>query len=92
MSLSTTLISASPLLLQGAHRADFINAFPRSGRFPQGLKPVLFQNINGTSKFVPFPKPTYETSSRNDGISSYFVKILSYVIDIALGRAASGSL
>ncbi len=30
---------------------------------PQGLKPALFQHLNGTAEAVPYPKPIYETSS-----------------------------
>jgi hypothetical protein len=28
---------------------------------PQGLKPALFAPLSGTTKVMPFPKPTFET-------------------------------
>ncbi len=33
---------------------------------PQGLKPALFQALNGTAEAVPYPKPVYESSEEAD--------------------------
>jgi hypothetical protein len=44
-------------------RDGFINAFRLRRRVPPGLKPAFFHALNGTAKAMPYPKPTYETSS-----------------------------
>ncbi|MGO9864984.1 MAG: 7,8-didemethyl-8-hydroxy-5-deazariboflavin synthase CofG [Terriglobales bacterium] len=41
----------------------FINALPLGKRFPQGLKPAIFNGLNGTAEAVPYPKPIHETRS-----------------------------
>ena len=49
-------------------RTGFIDAFPLGRHVPQGLKPAFFRALKGTAEAVPYPKPIYETSSRDGGV------------------------
>jgi len=46
-------------------RACFKNAFQVGQRIPQGLKPAFLLAHGGTAEAVPYPKPIFETRSRN---------------------------
>jgi len=46
-------------------KADFADDLAGRERSPQGLKPTSLRDPNGTAEAVPYPKPAYETASKD---------------------------
>jgi hypothetical protein len=62
----------------------FQNAFQVWRRIPQGLKPAFLLAYGGTAEAVPYPKPIFETRSKE---SAARVRAVTGVIEIAIHTA-----
>ena len=60
----------------GVARGCFKNAFQLRKRAPQGLKPAFLKVLIGTAKAVPYPKPIYETRSKNNMGIIHFLRFI----------------
>ncbi len=60
------LLAAALCSAQDFPGACFINTFQAGRRGPQGLKPAFSLALNGPAEAVPYPKPLYETRSKDN--------------------------